>query len=86
MSMSNEEVEVDISHTSSLGCPSRTKFWSSDFCFAPKVNLGLDNFNFFFRKIPKIFFELFRPRVNFGRRQKVDLQNFVLEGHPNSSS
>ena len=24
--------------------PSRTKFWSSDFCFAPKLNLGIDNF------------------------------------------
>ena len=33
-------------------------------------------------KIQKIFFELFRPRVNFGRKQKVDLQNFVPEGHP----
>ena len=30
-----------------------------------------------------IFFELFRPRVKSGRKQKVDLQNFVPEGHPN---
>ncbi len=30
-----------------LGCASRTKFWSSDFCSAPKLNLGLDNFFFF---------------------------------------
>ncbi len=29
-----------------IGCPSRTKFWSSDFCFEPKLNLGLDNFFF----------------------------------------
>ena len=34
--------------TLSLGCPSRTKFWSSDFCFAPKLNLGLVNFKLFF--------------------------------------
>ncbi len=40
----------------SLGCPSITKFWSSDFCFAPKLNLGLDNFKLFFRKITNIFF------------------------------
>ncbi len=33
-------------------------------------------------KIPKIFFELFRPRVNFGAKQKSELKNFVLEGHP----
>ncbi len=31
----------------------------------------------------KFFFELFRPRVNCGRKQRVDLQNFVPEGHPN---
>ena len=33
-------------------------------------------------KIQKIFFELFRARVNFVRKQKVDFQNFVPEGHP----
>ncbi len=38
------------SGTCPLGCPSRTKFWSSDFCFAPKLNLGLDNFKFLFQK------------------------------------
>ncbi len=27
----------------------------------------------------------FRPRVNFGRKQKVDLQNFVPERHPKVS-
>ena len=27
-------------------------------------------------------FELSRPRVNFAGKQKVDLQNFVPEGHP----
>ncbi len=32
-----------------VGCPSRTKFWSSDFCFALKLNLGLDNFKTFFQ-------------------------------------
>ena len=32
--------------------------------------------------LQKIFFELFRPRVNFGRKQEVNLQNFVPEGHP----
>ena len=35
-----------------VGCPSRTKFLSSDFCFAPKLNLGLDNFKLFFRNFP----------------------------------
>ncbi len=63
-----------------VGCPSRTKFWSSDFCFAPKLNLGLDNLKLFFRLREKNF-ELFRPRVNFGRKQD-DLKNFVPEGHP----
>ena len=27
--------------------------------------------------------KLFRPRVNFGGKQKVDMQNFIPEGHPN---
>ncbi len=43
-------VSISIHQTaraSILGCPPRTKFWSSDFCFAPKLNLGQDNFNFF---------------------------------------
>ena len=31
---------------------------------------------------PFAYFELSRPRVNFGPQQKVDLQNFVSEGHP----
>ncbi len=31
-------------------------------------------------------FERFRPRVNFGGKQKVDLQNFVPEGHPTGPS
>ena len=30
----------------------------------------------------EIVMQLFRPRVNFGRKQKVDFQNFVPEGHP----
>ena len=30
----------------------------------------------------KCFFELFRQRVNFGRKQKDDLKNLVPEGHP----
>ncbi len=34
-----------------------------------------------FQKKKKI--ELSRPRVNFGGKQKVDLRNFVPEGHPN---
>ncbi len=38
-----------------LGCPSRTKFWSSDFCFAPKLNLGLGNF--LLHNCPKIVME-----------------------------
>ena len=28
--------------------------------------------------------ELSRPRFNFGAKQKSELQNFVLEGHPNA--
>ena len=28
------------------------------------------------------FLELSGPRINFGWKQKVDLQNFVLEWHP----
>ncbi len=70
--------------------------------YAPKqnlifkgVNLGLNNFTFFQNfqtpgKIPKKYFELFRPRANFDGKQKVDLQNFVpgdtlmglLRAHP----
>ena len=38
----------------SIGCPSRTKFCSSDFCFAPKLNHGLDNFKLFFRNFPTL--------------------------------
>ena len=34
----------------------------------------------------KMFFELFRPRVNFGTKQKDDLKNFVPGGHPNVQS
>ena len=34
------------------------------------------------RKNKKKVFELFRPRINFGGKQKVGLQNFVPEGHP----
>ena len=74
-----------------LGCPSRTKCWSPDFCFAPKLNLDPNNFKFFFqnfsevRRLKKNIFELFRPRVNFGGKQKVGLRNFVPEGHPNIS-
>ncbi len=30
----------------------------------------------------RTFFELFRQRVNFGRKQKDDLKNFVPDGHP----
>ena len=94
--------------TGRLGCPSRTKFWSSDFCFAPKLNLGLDNFKLFFQnfptsgsltpmsskicdgmgvrdpevgRFPQKLFELFRPRVNIGRKQKDDVKNSVSEGH-----
>ncbi len=48
--------------TCDLGCPARTKIWSSTFSF---------------------FLELFRPRANFGAKEKVELQTFVLEGHPN---
>ncbi len=33
--------------SSRLGCPVRTKFLSSDICFAAKLAFGLDNFNFF---------------------------------------
>ena len=29
----------NISQAATLGCPSRTKFWSSDFCFAPKLRM-----------------------------------------------
>ncbi len=43
------EKEDGHGHACPLGCPSRTKFWSSDFCFASKLNLGLDNFKLFFR-------------------------------------
>ncbi len=42
-------VQVQTWVSLSLGCPSRTKFWSSDFCFAPKLNLGLDKFKLFFQ-------------------------------------
>ncbi len=38
--------------TCSVGCPSRTKFWSSDFCFAPKLNLGINNLKFLFQNFP----------------------------------
>ena len=56
------------------------------------------NFNFFsYRYIAEIFdgmgakdpppppkkIELFRPRVNFDTKEKVELLTFVLEGHPN---
>ena len=34
-------------------------------------------------KFLKIFLELFRPKANFGAKEKVELQTFVLEGHPN---
>ncbi len=34
-------------------------------------------------KFRKNFLKLFRPRANFGAKEKVELQNFVLEGHPN---
>ncbi len=33
-------------------------------------------------RFQKFFFELFRPRVNFGRKQKNGLKNFVPQGHP----
>ena len=34
-------------------------------------------------KLRNFFLELFRPRANFGAKKKVELQTFVLEGHPN---
>ena len=34
------------------------------------------------RRFRKNFFELFRQRVNFGRKQKDDLKKFVPEGKP----
>ncbi len=43
----------------------------------------------FFRNLPtlgkfrKNNLKLSRPRFNFGAKQKSELQNFVLEGHPN---
>ena len=30
----------------------------------------------------KKYLKLSRPRFNFGAKQKSELQNFVLEGHP----
>ena len=35
-----------------------------------------------FEKFWKFVLELFMPRVNFGEKEKVELQTFVLEGHP----
>ncbi len=32
-------------------------------------------------KFWKLVLVLFRPKVNFGAKQKVELQTFVLEGH-----
>ena len=48
----------------------------------------MGNFKFFFQNFPEVGKlkkkkELFRPRVNFGEKQKVYLQDFVPEGHPN---
>ena len=57
-----------------IRCPPRTKVWSSTFFFAAKLTLGLNNSR---KKI-----ELFRPRVTFDATEKVELQTFVLEGHP----
>ena len=37
-------------------------------------------------KLRKIFLQLFRSRANFGAKEKVELQTFVLEGHPNPIS
>ncbi len=80
--------------TSVLPCPSRTKFCSAIFCMAPKLSFGLDNFRkkIVFFVISGSFItvsswswkkiELTRPRVNFGGKQDVDLQNIVIEGHP----
>ncbi len=34
-------------------------------------------------KFQKNYLKLSRPRFNFGAKQKSELQNFVLEGHPN---
>ncbi len=34
------------------------------------------------RKFLKKILDSFRPRVNFGAKQKVELQIFVLKGHP----
>ena len=67
--------------TSILGCPSRTKFWSSDFCFAAKFFQNFPTSG----KIKKILLSYSaRPWVNFDRKHKVDLHNvnFVPEGHP----
>ena len=36
-------------------------------------------------KFRNFLLEIFRPRVNFGARPKVELQTFVLEGHPSVS-
>ncbi len=33
-------------------------------------------------KFRNFFLELFRPRANFGAKEKVELQTFVLDGHP----
>ncbi len=54
---------------------------SLDFYFAPNLNLGLDNFKFEVGRLGN-FFELFRPRVNFGRKQKDDLKKFCSRGTP----
>ena len=34
-------------------------------------------------KFRKFFLELFRPGVNFDAKEEVELQTFVLAGHPN---
>ena len=36
-------------------------------------------------KFWKLVLVLFRPKVNFGAKQKVELQTFVLERHPKTA-
>ncbi len=84
----------------SWGCSTRTKhfflriFWlrestsqaveSSHYI---KMSYGRSLYNKINRpKIVKFFSELFGPVVNYGKKQNIHLQNFVLVEHPNCSA
>ena len=59
-----------------------TSFWFTPAPYIAEIFDGAGVNKNEVERFKKNFLELSRPRVNFGAKEKVELQTFVLAGHP----